>query len=65
MVKNLKGGANKPFAGKRGSGTRFKNCTKEMAGKKGVRNPGALCGALGRSKYGKKGMVKMSARGRK
>lgn len=65
MVKNLRGGANKPFAGKRGSGTRFKNCVREESGRKGVRNPRALCAAIGRAKFGKRGMAKMSARGRR
>ncbi len=56
MVKNLKGGRSEPFRGKRGTGTRFKNCVKSMSHRKGVRNPEALCAALGRSKYGSKGM---------
>lgn len=62
--KSLRGGPNKPFAGKKGSGSRFKHC-KESVGRNGARNPGAVCAAIGRSKYGKKGMAKMSARGRK
>lgn len=65
MVKNLKGGANKPFAGKRGSGTRFKNCEREVSKRKGVRNAGALCAAIGRSKYGKRRFSGMKERGLK
>lgn len=62
--KSLRGGANKPFPGKRGSGSRFKKC-KESVGRGGAKNAAAVCAAIGRSKYGKKGMAKMAARGRK
>jgi hypothetical protein len=33
--------------------------------KKGVRNPGAVAAKIGRKKYGKKGMAKLSSQGRR
>jgi hypothetical protein len=49
---------------KLGSGKRFKSLKGKLA-RKGVRNPGALAASIGRKKYGKKKMAKMSAAGRK
>ena len=37
----------------------------KLAKRKGVRNPGALAAHIGRKKYGKKRMAKMSATGRR
>lgn len=62
--KSLKGPPNHPFKGKKGSGSRFKNCVSEVGGK-GARDPKAVCAAVGRSKFGKKGMAKMAAKGRR
>ena len=47
-----------------GSGQRFKNLTKNLK-KGGTKNPKALAAWIGRKKYGKKKMAKMSAAGRK
>jgi len=47
-----------------GGGGRFQKL-KGKLGRKGVRNPGALAASIGRKKYGKKKMAKMSARGRR
>jgi hypothetical protein len=62
--KSLKGPPHHPFKGKKGSGERFKKCVGEV-GRKGARDPKAVCAAIGRSKFGKKGMAKMAARGRR
>jgi hypothetical protein len=56
-----KKGGRKP---KLGSGKRFKSLKRKL-GRKGVRNPGALAASIGRKKYGKKKMAKMSAAGRR
>jgi hypothetical protein len=50
---------------KLGSGARFKKLRGKLAGRKGVRNPGALAAHIGRKKYGKKWMAQMSAAGRR
>jgi hypothetical protein len=50
---------------KLGSGARFKRLTRSLAGRKNVRNPKAVAAAIGRKKYGKKRMAKMSAAGRR
>ena len=50
---------------KLGGGGRFKALKKELAGKKGVTDPGALAAAIGRKKYGAKKMAKMAAAGKK
>lgn len=42
----------------------FKKLTKQLAAR-GARNPKALAAWIGRKKYGKKGMAKKSAAGRK
>ena len=60
---SLRGGANKPFKGKKGTGTRFKHCKDRMRAK-GARDPAAMCAAIGRAKYGKGGMAKMAAKGK-
>ena len=51
--------------GKVGTGTRFKQLTKELRKRKKVRDPKALAAAIGRRKFGKKKMTKMAAAGRK
>lgn len=48
-----------------GSGARFRALKSNLAKRKGVKNPGALAASIGRKKYGKKRMAKMSAAGRK
>lgn len=64
--KSLKGGPNQPASkAKLGSGGRFKALKNKLAHEKGVRNPGAIAAAIGRSKYGKKRFQKMAAKGRK
>jgi hypothetical protein len=50
---------------KPGSGKNFRKLKGKLAKRKGVRNPGALAASIGRKKYGKKRMAKMSAQGRK
>jgi hypothetical protein len=47
-----------------GGGGRFKAVEAEAAAS-GARNPAAVAAAVGRKKYGAKGMAKMAARGRK
>jgi hypothetical protein len=49
---------------KLGSGKRFKALKGKLA-RKGVRNPGALAASIGRKKYGRTFMAKLSAAGRK
>jgi hypothetical protein len=49
---------------KLGTGKRFKALTTKLS-KKGAKNPKALAAWIGRKKYGKKKMAKMSAKGRK
>lgn len=49
---------------KLGTGKRFSNLTKKLS-KKGAKNPKALAAWIGREKYGKKRMSKLSAKGRK
>ena len=48
-----------------GSGGRFKALKKELSGKPGVTDPGALAASIGMKKYGKARMQKMAAAGRK
>lgn len=43
----------------------FKKLKGELSHQKGVRNPGALAAAIGRKKYGSKGMAAKSAAGRR
>ena len=50
---------------KLGTGARFKALKKKLGRRKGIKNPGALAASIGRKKYGKKRMSKMSAAGRK
>jgi len=47
-----------------GEGSRFKALKGALA-KRGARNPGALAAWIGRKKYGKAKMAKLSAAGRK
>ncbi len=47
-----------------GSGRRFRNLKSKLK-RRGARNPGALAGYIGRRKYGKRRMAKMSAAGRR
>ena len=54
---------NSSFRGKLGTGTRFANCVKKMKGRS--KDPEGLCAAIGRRKYGKKGMARLAAGGRK
>ena len=49
---------------KLGSGARFKALKGELAGRKGVTNPGGLAAFIGREKYGAKKMGQMAAKGR-
>jgi len=39
----------------------FSKLKSKLAGKPGIRNPGAVAASIGRKKYGKKKMAKMSA----
>jgi len=48
-----------------GSGERFAALKAELAGKPGIRNPGAVAASIGRKKYGKAKMVRMAAAGRR
>lgn len=52
------------FAGKLGSGERFKHA-KEALSKKGVRNPAAVAASIGRKKFGASGMAKLAAAGKR
>jgi hypothetical protein len=54
-----------PKKAKLGSGARFKALKSELAGKKGVKNPGALAASIGRKKFGAKKFGALSAAGRK
>jgi hypothetical protein len=49
---------------KLGSGGRFKKLKGRLA-KRGAENPGALAAWIGRKKYGRKKMARMSAHGRR
>ncbi len=51
--------------GKLGSGSRFRNLKRTLAGRKGVTNPGGLAAYIGRRKLGKAGFQKLAAAGRK
>jgi hypothetical protein len=60
-----KGGKSEPAArAPAGKGTRFKAMVSKLKKKKGVRDPGALAAAIGRSKFGKGKMQSMAAKGR-
>lgn len=50
---------------KLGSGARFRKLKGQLAKKGDVRDPGAVAAAIGRKKFGKKKMAKLSAQGRK
>lgn len=49
---------------KLGSGTRFKNLTKKLAGKYGSQGAAAIAAAIGRKKYGKRKFKKLSQGGK-
>lgn len=49
---------------KLGSGKRFKALEQNLS-KRGVKDPGALAGYIGRQKYGAKKMAKLASKGRK
>jgi len=49
---------------KTGGGGQFAKLKGELAGKSGVKNPGALAASIGRKKFGGEQMAEMSARGR-
>ena len=50
---------------KLGSGARLKALKKKLAARGGIEDPAALAAAIGRKKYGKAKMAKLSAAGRK
>lgn len=50
---------------KLGSGQRFRNLTRMLSSKPGIRNPKAVAASIGRKKYGASKMSSMAARGRK
>jgi len=53
---SLKGGKSEPSSkAKPGKGGRFKALKNKLSHQKGVKNPGALAGAINRAKYGKGG----------
>ena len=63
---SLKGGKSQPSAkAKPGSGARFSALKSKLSKEKGVTNPGALAAAIGRAKFGNKGMAKLSVKGKK
>jgi hypothetical protein len=63
---SLKGGKNEPSSrDKPGKGGRYRALKRKLEHGRGVKDPGALAAALGRAKFGKKKMAKMSASGRK
>lgn len=49
---------------KPGGGGRFAKLEGELAGRKGVKDPGALAAYIGRRKYGGKRMAAFAAHGR-
>lgn len=50
---------------KLGGGGRFEKLEGELGKEKGIKNPGALAGSIGRKKYGAGKMASMAAKGRK
>jgi hypothetical protein len=46
-------------------GSKFAKMTRKLSRRKGVRNPSGLAAHIGRRKYGKKGMAKKAAAGRR
>ena len=56
---------NPSFPGRLGSGKRFAACVRKVSRQAGVYDPEGLCASIGRKKYGKKGMAKLAAKGRK
>jgi hypothetical protein len=60
-----KGGPSQPAArAPAGKGTRFARLKSKLSKQKGVKDPGALAAAIGRSKFGKGKMQHMAAKGR-
>ena len=55
----------RPSKAKLGSGARFKALKKKLAARGGIEDPAALAASIGRKKYGKAKMAKLSAAGRK
>ena len=53
------------LAGKLGSGERFAALKGKLAHRKGVTNPGALAGWIGRKKWGAAKMSSLAAAGRR
>jgi hypothetical protein len=47
-----------------GDGTKFRKLKKQLAGKKGVKNPAALAAWVGRKKFGKQRYAELSKEGR-
>lgn len=45
--------------------TRFQRLTRRLAARPGVRDPKALAASIGRRKYGRKGMARKAAAGRR
>lgn len=56
---------NPAFKGKLGTGQRFAECVEEMESRPGVYDPEGLCAAIGKRKYGGKGMARMATKGRR
>jgi len=52
------------FPGKKGTGSRFEHCVSDVRRKGKVKNAKAVCAAIGRKKFGAKGMAHMAAAGR-
>ena len=48
-----------------GSGQRFAALKNKLAGRPGVKDPGALAAAIGRKKYGKGKFASLGSKGRK
>ena len=67
MAKHGRGEKTKKYKvkGKLGTGARFKRLKKTLGKRKGVKDPGALAAWIGRKKFGKKKMARMSAAGRR
>jgi hypothetical protein len=65
MVKNSAHRHKGHFPGAKGSGERFKHCVADVKRRGKVKSPEGVCAAIGRKKFGAKGMAQMSAAGRK
>lgn len=65
MPGSRKGGVNKPTTRTPvGKGSRFSALKARLGREKGVKNPGALAAAIGRSKFGKGKFQSMAAKGK-